>query len=48
MCLLVKKYYKYLQIDITSNTVKFDESLIAEMNKRKENQIQILEIQSCM
>lgn len=46
--LLVKKYYKYLQIDITSNTVKFDESLIAEMNKRKENQIQILEIQSCM
>ena len=46
--LLIKKYSKYLQIDSSASTVIYNKNLISEMNKEKENQIQICEIQSCI
>ncbi len=46
--LLIKKYRKYLQIDISASTVVYGDTLIAEMEKEKENQILIYEIQSCI
>ena len=46
--LLMKKYREYLQIDIQTSTVVYEENLISEMKKGKENQIQIYEVESCM
>ena len=46
--LLMKKYKEYLQIDIQTSTVVYEENLISEMKKGKENQIQIYEVESCM
>ena len=46
--LLIKKYKKYLKIDISSSTVTYNDTLIAKMNEERENQIQIYEIQNCM
>ncbi len=46
--LLLKNYRKYLQINISESIVKFDESLIEDMKKSKENEIMIYEVQSCM
>ena len=46
--LLMKKYKEYLQIDIQTSTVVYEQNLIAEMKKGKENQIQIYEVESCM
>lgn len=46
--LLIKKYRSHLQIDISASTVAFEITLISEMEKEKENQILICEVQSCM
>lgn len=46
--LLLKKYINHMQIDISESTVTFDNTLINEMQKAKENQIMIYEVQSCM
>lgn len=46
--LLIKKYRVYLQIDVPASTVTFENNLISEMEKEKENQILIYEVQSCM
>ena len=46
--LLIKKYNSYLQINVSSSTVVFDDALISEMKKENENQILIYEVQNCM
>lgn len=46
--LLIKKYRDYLNIDTAASTVEYGDSLISEMIKAKENEIQIYEILSCM
>lgn len=46
--LLIKKYNSYLQINVASSTVIFDDALISEMKKENENQILIYEVQNCM
>lgn len=46
--LLLKKYRKYIEINIEESIVYFDEALISEMFKEKENEIIICEIQGCM
>lgn len=46
--LLIKKYCNYLQIDVSTSTVTFEDTLVSEMEKEKENQILIHEVQSCM
>ena len=46
--LLIKKYNSYLQINVSSSTVVFDDALISEMKKENENQIVIYEVQNCM
>ena len=46
--LLIKKYNSYLQINVSSSTVVFDDALISEMKKENENQILIYEVQNCI
>lgn len=46
--LLIKKYNSYLQINVSSSTVVFDDALISEMKKENENQILIYVVQNCM
>ena len=46
--LLVKKYREHLKINISESTVAFEDSLISEMERKKENQILMYEVQSCM
>lgn len=46
--LLLKKYSKYLEIDVLESTVVIDNDLIGEMQQANENQILIYEVQSCM
>ena len=46
--LLIKKYNSYLQINVSSSTVVFDDALISEMKKENENQILIYEVQNYM
>ena len=46
--LLLKKYPNYLKLDISAGTVVYADSLIASMEKEKENHILICEIQSCI
>ena len=46
--LLIKKYRNYLQIDSFTSTVIYQDSLIKEMEKEKENRILIHEVQSCI
>ena len=46
--LLIKKYNSYLQINVSSSTVVFDDALISEMKKENENQILIYEVQNSM
>ena len=46
--LLLKKYKKYLEIDISESTVSFDNDLISAMEKEGENQILIYEVNSCL
>lgn len=46
--LLIKKYNSYLQINVSSSAVVFDDALISEMKKENENQILIYEVQNCM
>ena len=45
---LLKKYPNYLKLDISAGTVVYADSLIASMEKEKENHILICEIQSCI
>lgn len=44
--LLLKKYREYLQINVPTSTVTYDESLISEMEFANENKILIYEVQS--
>lgn len=46
--LLMKKYRKYIQIDVVASTVVFADELISKMELEKENQILIYEVHSCM
>lgn len=47
-CWIVCFCYSYLQINVSSSTVVFDDALISEMKKENENQILIYEVQNCM
>ena len=47
-CWIVCFYNSYLQINVSSSTVVFDDALISEMKKENENQILIYEVQNCM
>lgn len=46
--MLLKNYRNYLHINISESTVKFDETLIENMEQANENQIMIYEVKSCM
>lgn len=46
--LLLKKYRKYLRIDVSANMVEFDNLLIEDMKQANENQITIYEIQNLL
>lgn len=46
--LLIKKYRRYIEMDVRASTVTFDDALINAMKQGQENQILIYEVQSCM